>query len=173
MIVEYLEKSFSENEKEEILNLFKDYEIQFYCKKPEIRQAAFDELVGQVIIFLSSNEVTAIVNGMAIIGSIVGIIKFIIKKSKQKKFTTITVSSKRVCPMNVIIQVDNIRIIQPENADEISIDDYLEMALSLVASSGRSDLEMIISYNDGLHFETLEQYVLRKTKIIMNSGSEK
>ena len=74
--------------------------------------------------------------------------------------------------MNVIIQVDNVRILQPDDCDDISLEDYLEMALSLVASSSSPDVEMVISYNEGLHFETLEQYVLRKTNIIINKGGE-
>lgn len=84
MIIEYLENSFSENEQKQIINALNDSDIKFYSKKPVIRQGAFDELFGQVVIFLTSNEVTAFANGTALIGTILGSIKFISNFSKKK-----------------------------------------------------------------------------------------
>ena len=170
MIVEYLDGTLSEKEKIEIKDLPYKY-IRFSCYRPYFTNSAFDELIGQIIIWLSSDEVNAVVNA-EIAGVIFAVIRFIFAKTKQKKCTQLTYKKQTLRPLNVIIKVDNVSILQPDNCDEISLEDYLEMALSLVASTSSPDVEMVISYNEGLHFETLEQYVSRKTNKIINKGGE-
>ena len=159
MIIEFLENSFSENDQKQIINALNDSDIKFCSKKPVIRQGAFDELFGQVVIFLTSNEVTAFANGTALIGTILGSIKFISNFSKKKRYTLLSRNSQSLCPMNVIIQVENVKILQPEKPN----DEYLSAALVIACSDDiPKDCEMIISYDEKLFVETMNQYVLRK-----------
>lgn len=161
MIIEYLENSFSESEQKQIKDTFAKSNIEFCRKKPKIRQAAFDELFGQVVIFLSSNEVTAIVNGTALIGVIIGVIKYISNLAKKKRYTLLTNNSQSLYPMNVIIQVENVKILKPEKLN----DEYLSVALSIACSDDiPKDCEIIISYDEKLRVETINQYVLRNLK---------
>ena len=166
MIIQYLEGSFSEEDLSIIKESNPDIEIDFASKKPCITNAALDVLVGEVIIFFNSTEVTAIIHSLELAGLVFTTIKTIIKCAKKKQVTILSTSAQNVKHMNVIIQVDNVKILEPDNPESISLNDYLSLALVAVTSpSMPKDRDIIISYDNDIYVETIDQYARRKMKL--------
>lgn len=164
MIIECINGSLTKEEQLEIQNYSSEFEIEFDNREHVIINAALDELVGQVVVWLSSKEVTAIVNSIEIANAFFKIVNNIKKFTSERRITKLDTKLAIQQSINVIIQIDNILIIQPE--PDISVNQYLIDALTFVdKNSIPKKVEIIISYDNRLRIETIDQYARRKMKM--------
>lgn len=164
MIIECINGSLTKEEQLEIQNHASKFEIEFDNREHVIINAALDELVGQVVVWLSSKEVTAIVNSIEIANAFFKIVNNIKKFTSERRITKLDTKLAIQQSINVIIQIDNILIIQPE--PDIPVNQYLIDALTFVdKNSIPKKVEIIISYDNRLRIETIDQYARRKMKM--------
>lgn len=166
MTIDYIEGCLTKEEEVEIQEVSSDLYVHFSPRKPGISNAALDELFGHVVIWLTSSEVQAFVNAVALSTAFYGIVKKIVEYGKKKAVVKLDSEMNMIVQkQNVIIQTNNIKILRPESTEELTEDDYLRLALSVVAKEDLPDnVEIIISYDGKFHVETIDQYARRKMK---------
>lgn len=167
MTIDYLEGCLTKEEEVEIQEISSELYVHFSSRKPGMSNAALGELFGHVVIWLTSSEVQALVNAVTLFTAFYSVVKKIVEFGKKKAVVKLDFEMNMIVQkQNVIIQANNIKILRPENTEELTEDDYLRLALSVVANEDLPDnVEIIISYNGEFHVETIDQYARRKMKM--------
>ena len=164
MIIECLNGVLTYEEQLYVLKESNILDIKFENREAKIINAALDELVGQIVIWLSSKEASAIVNTIGLTKAFLGVVKRIKEKTSEKTITKYDTKLALQQCINVIIQVDNIKILQPES--KISTNKYLVDVLTFISDNHIPRKgEIIISYDTRIRIETIDQYARRKMKM--------
>lgn len=136
--------------------------MEFHKKESCIMNAALDELIGQLILYIPPSEVLAIVSTtiIPVVCTSVKKIRELVKERMVKKVTPNSIEEKEP---NIIIQAGNMKILLPKDASDCDVDKYLSMAIkSTVEYEQPQNTEIIVSGDDkGMHIETLEKYAYR------------
>lgn len=162
MIIDYYDIWLDEADINEINNTSDDIRIEYYPRKPTPMNAVLDELVPDILLFLNSEEVQAIINSTKLLKSFYSIVKIIKERAKNKEIKKVTAKTCELKEANVIINANNVKILLPVDKT-ISTTDYLKLALQIPTTSIPKDKELIISFeNDIFRVEDLETYGKRK-----------
>ena len=93
------------------------------------------------------------------------IVKRVKEYAANKKAYKVTSSTIEPLLNNVIIQVDNKKILEPQRLDSIKYDEYLFLALQACkVDSYNKNEDIIISLDSSFRVETLNEYIARKIR---------
>ena len=131
MILSYYDFLLNETEIDEINQTIYNgnIDLEYAPKKPSPQNAAFDEFFSGIVVFLDSNEVQAFLAAVDIFLIFLNIVKRVKEYAANKKAYKVTSSTIEPLLNNVIIQVDNKKILEPQRFDSIKYDEYLFLAL--------------------------------------------
>lgn len=136
--------------------------MEFHKKESCIMNAALDELIGQLILYIPPSEVLAIASTtiIPVVCTSVKKIREIVKERMVKKVTPNSIEEKEP---NIIIQAGNMKILLPKDTSSCDVDKYLSTAIkSTVDCEHPQNTEIIVSGDDkAIHIETLEKYAYR------------
>ena len=129
--VEYLHGCFDEKEVIEITQLYKTYDVDviLHEKHPHIVNAAFDELVETILLFINAAELQTGIAIFNIAAAISSVTKWMWEKLKSKKLKKITRDTIEEKDANIIVQVDNVKILLDKKATDEELAKYLYIAL--------------------------------------------
>lgn len=163
----YLSGCFDESDIEELIQINRAYGINLEIqeRKPVIINAALDELVEEVLLFINSSDLQTVISIFNIADFMVVVVKWIWSKLKLFKIHKITSSANAEKPVNVIIQVDNIKILLDENLSEEDLSKYLRVALresKTVIQETENKPTVIEGDNDMVIVYKIEEYAKKK-----------
>lgn len=163
MIIDYYDIWLDEADINEINNTSDDIRIEYYPRKTTPMNAVLDELVPDILLFLNSEEVQAIINSTKLLTSFYSIVQKIKDRVKNKEIKKVTAKTCELKEANVIINANNVKILLPVDKT-ISTTDYLKLALHIPTASIPKDKELIISFENNIfRVEDSETYGNRKT----------
>lgn len=160
--IEYVYGCFDEKDVAEINQIYNSYhiDVKLYERRPCIVNAALDELVETVLLFITSNELQTGISIFNIASSISTAAKWMWNKLKSKKLTKITSDTVEEKDANIIVQVDNVKILLDKSISEDELAKYLRVALreSKKASQNEENRPFVV---DGDH-NTVNVYYLEE-----------
>lgn len=129
--IEYINGCFDEKDIAEISRIYSSYhvDINLYERRPCIVNAALDELVETVLLFISSSELQSGISIFNIASSIASVAKWMWNKLKPKKLTKVTSDTVEEKDANIIVQVDKVKILLDRSISEEELVKYLHIAL--------------------------------------------
>lgn len=129
--IEYLCGCFDEKEVTEITQLCKTYDVEAsLCeRRPCIVNAALDELVETVLLFVNSAELQTSISIFNVGNSISHLVKWMWEKLKSKKTTKLTSNTVEKVDANIIVRVNNVKILFKKNMTDEELSKYLHVAL--------------------------------------------
>lgn len=167
MILSYYDFLLNETEIDEINQTIYNgnIDLEYAPKKLSPQNAAFDEFFSGIVVFLDSNEVQAFLAAVDIFLIFLNIVKRVKEYAANKKAYIVTSSTIEPLLNNVIIQVDNKKILEPQRLDSIKYDEYLFLALQACkVDSYNKNEDIIISLDSSFRVETLNEYIARKIR---------
>lgn len=161
--IEYFQGCFDEKDIEEIKQLHTSYDVnvETHERKPTIINAALDELVGDILLFINSNELQTFISIFNIAESLAVVVKWMWNKLKSNNPIKITSKTNEEKEVNIIIQVDNIKILLDRNTTEEELSKYLRIALreSKVVSQEKTNKPLVIDGdNNTVNVYYLEEF---------------
>ena len=129
--IEYVNGCFDEKDVAEISEIYSSYnvDVKLYERRPYIVNAALDELVETVLLFISSSELQTGISIFNIASSVSAVAKWMWNKLKSKKLKKVTSDAVEEKDAKIIIQVDNVKILLNKNISEEELTKYLHIAL--------------------------------------------
>ena len=135
-------------------------EINDFCKENNINtniyiekhgpmNAALDELISEIFIFVNSEEVQTIKNIFDFSKIIYSIFKKIKAKFTGKPLKMVTTKKIYDKEINVGIGVDNIKILLPKDINEKTIQEYLSIAFKESIAAASSEKEIVMEFDNG------------------------
>lgn len=161
--IEYLHGCFNENDIEEIkqINNAYNFNLEIQEKQSTIVNAALDELVEEVLLYITSNELQTAIAIFNIAEFLAAIVKHMWNKLKSLKLSKVTSKTTEEKQANIIIQVDNVKILLDKTASEKELSMYLRVALqeSKIATQSVQNKQIIIDGNNNtVNMYSLEEY---------------
>lgn len=160
--IEYINGCFDEKDIAEISQIYSSYhvDVNHYERRPCIVNAALDELVETVLLFIASSELQTGISIFNLASSIVSAAKWMWNKLKSKKLAKVTSDTVEEKDANIIVQVDNVKILLDKSISEEELAKYLRVALceSKRASQNDKNCPVVI---DGDH-NTVNVYHLEE-----------
>lgn len=161
--IEYLYGCFNENDIEEIkqINNAYNFNLELQEKQPTIVNAALDELVGEILLYINSNELQTAIAIFNIAEFLASVVKWMWNKLKKIKLSKVTSKTAEEKQANIIIQVDNVKILLDKTASEEELSKYLRVALqeSKIATQNAENKQIIIDGNNNtVNMYLLEEY---------------
>lgn len=164
--LEYFNGYFNQQEVDELSAFYNDsgISIEIHERQPCFINAAFDELVADILLFITSQEVQTTISILNFVAPIAKMIKYIYNKFKMRKAKKISANSIEEREPNIIIEVDTIKILIPKDTTEEELTHYLCAALDASKKISQNEDELlIIEENDlGISIYTLLEFAERK-----------
>lgn len=165
--IEYLSGCFNENDIEELKQINDTYgfNIEFQERKPAIINAALDELLEQVLLFINSTELQTVISVFNVAEFMAIVIKSIYEKLKPLKINKITSSTSEEKSINIIIQVDNVKILLDQNVSEEDFTKYLRVAMQesvMITKETENKTIVVEGDNDMVVSYHIEEYAKKK-----------
>lgn len=164
--LEYFNGCFNQEEVNEISAFYHDSgtSIEIYERKPYFINAALDELVADILIFITSQEVQTIIALWAFTSPIAKMIKHIYNKLKTKKLKKLTISADEERDPNIIIEIEKIKILIPRDSTEEELTRYLCAAFDASKKINQNEDELLIieESDSGISIYTLLEFAERK-----------
>ena len=158
MLIEYYDNHITEKQKDEINSCCNNIEIEYERRNSRGRNASIDELAYDILVFLTSLEINSFLNFYSLCSMVTNVIKILQKNidGSNKKETK-----------KINVQIDNIKIIIPEDASEDIIKKFFKVATesanNMRSIENSDNSEIIVSNdNENVRVESLEEYIDRK-----------
>lgn len=165
--MEYLQGCFDENDIIVINKIFDmcDVDIELYERPPYIVNAALDELVESVLLIINSDELQTLLSITKLATPIAAAVKWIWNKLKSTKVKKVSINEVKDEEANIIIQVDNVKILLDSGMSEEQLAKYLRIAL--VASNELvhqdANIPIVIEQNNNaVNAYYLEEFAKKK-----------
>ncbi len=164
MIISYYDFWLNEEDEKEIESVCDGVVVEYKRKKAGVMNAALDELFPDILLSFNSPEVQAVSTAIDLAVFIVGIISKIRSVVKQKKVSKVTPKTCEKKEANILVEVDNVKILLPEDSTIFSLEEYIALALNLATTKDiPPEEELIISFeNNTLRAESISIYAERK-----------
>lgn len=164
--VEYLDFLLEDEEIAEIeqISVENDIDVKFHPKKSKPMNAALDELVNDIIVFVRSDGFQAAKDAIEFstcLYSLIEILKSKVKNKKMKKVTPRKIEDKKI---NIGVKVDNVDILLPEKGKEKDVVEYLAIALKEAGFASSKTRKMIVVEKEKNNANVLfvEEYAKKK-----------
>ena len=161
--IEYLNGCFDEKDVAEISQIYNSYnvDVKLYERRPMIVNAALDELLETVLLFINSSELQTSIAIFIIASAISAVAKWMWNKLKSKRLKMVTCDTVEEIDAKIIVQVDNVKILLNKNISEEELTKYLHIALSeskIVAQEEKHRQIIIDGDNNTVNIYFLKEY---------------
>ncbi len=165
--IEYLQGCFDKNDIAELNQISNNHQValELHEKHPAIYNAALDELVPEILLFINSNGLQTSIDIFNIVNAAFAFILWMKKKVKSKKIAKVSTNSVEEKEPNIIIQVDNVHILLDKKATDEQLKPYLQNAIKLAtrAVKEQENKSIIIDGdNNTVNVYNLEEFAKKK-----------